>query len=353
MKKILLIYFLFLESILNAQNLVNDGSFEEYKRCPQNIVQDIKKFSLVYWNIPTKGTTDYFSSCSHKEGVSSVPNNQYGKQEARTGNGYVAIGYVGDKYGEYIESELTNFLIKDEEYYIEYWVSLADYSMYKLNSIGAYFSKERIRTSSSEILDLKADIEVRSNELCESKKWIKISSKYKARGGEKYIIIGGFISSEKFMTKTDRKEYPKEKAAYYYVDDVLVQKVKSDSVKVKQFISELNKPIILENITFEFAKSVLQDSSFVELDRLVSELKEHTRYQITLSGYTDNIGKEEDNLKLSVERAKAVAEYLISQGIEEKRVIYKGYGSLKPIADNEIEEGRKTNRRVEFIIKER
>ena len=138
--------------------------------------------------------------------------------------------------------------------------------------------------------------------------------------------------------------------AYYYLDDVLVERVKKDTVQTKQFASELNKPIILKNITFEFGKSQLRESSFAELNNLATELKANPTYQINLSGHTDNIGQEEDNLKLSQARAKAVAEYLTSKGIAPTRITYKGYGSKQPITTNETEQGREQNRRVEFIL---
>ena len=179
---------------------------------------------------------------------------------------------------------------------------------------------------------------------------MKISGVFVAKGEEKYITIGSFIANKDFILKTNRKEFPKEKAAYYYIDDVLVERVRKDTIANKQFVSELNKPIILENITFEFGKSELKESSFAELNELAATLKENPTYQITLSGHTDNVGQEEDNLKLSEARAKAVAEYLTSKGIAPTRISYQGYGSRNPITTNETEQGREQNRRVEFIL---
>jgi outer membrane protein OmpA-like peptidoglycan-associated protein len=72
--------------------------------------------------------------------------------------------------------------------------------------------------------------------------------------------------------------------------------------------------------------------------------------KIEIHGHTDNTGDEAKNQKISENRAKAVREYIISKNIEPKRISYKGFGSKQPIKLNNTEEGRKKNRRVEFLI---
>ena len=71
---------------------------------------------------------------------------------------------------------------------------------------------------------------------------------------------------------------------------------------------------------------------------------------IEISGYTDNIGSNENNQELSEKRAIAVKQFLIVRGIDKKRIVAKGYGSNKPKADNNTEEGRAKNRRIEVKI---
>jgi len=66
--------------------------------------------------------------------------------------------------------------------------------------------------------------------------------------------------------------------------------------------------------------------------------------------HTDNQGLEESNLTLSNSRAKAVVEYLIKKGVPTEQLTYQGLGESEPIASNEKEEGRRLNRRVEFVI---
>jgi OOP family OmpA-OmpF porin len=79
-------------------------------------------------------------------------------------------------------------------------------------------------------------------------------------------------------------------------------------------------------------------------------LKKEIAFIITISGHTDNVGNKSYNLKLSENRAKSVANYLISKGIDASRIKSLGMGNSKPIQSNESEDGRKANRRVEFYI---
>jgi len=113
----------------------------------------------------------------------------------------------------------------------------------------------------------------------------------------------------------------------------------------------IGKAFTIQNISFETNKTILHPSSYTELNNLAIYLKEHAQYKIELNGYTDNVGKEDDNLKLSEGRAKSVSDYLIQQGIKQGRISYKGFGNANPVADNKTEEGRAKNRRVEIILK--
>ncbi len=88
----------------------------------------------------------------------------------------------------------------------------------------------------------------------------------------------------------------------------------------------------------------LEPVSMIELNKLVQLMNDNPSMKIQVNGYTDNVGNDVDNLKLSEIRAKAVADYLISKGIDSKRLTSKGFGETKPIADNSTEEGRFLNK---------
>ena len=108
--------------------------------------------------------------------------------------------------------------------------------------------------------------------------------------------------------------------------------------------------IRLNNLFFDFNSDVLRDVSKPELDRLVRFLKEHTSMVIQIDGHTDAIGGQDYNLDLSRRRAMSVVAYLVSKGIAEIRLVPRGFGLNRPVGDNNTEEGRQLNRRVEYSI---
>ena len=113
---------------------------------------------------------------------------------------------------------------------------------------------------------------------------------------------------------------------------------------------EKGSSVILKNIFFESKKYELQTTSFTELNKLADLLKENPALSIQISGYTDNVGKPADNLLLSVNRAKAVINYLQSKGIDNKRLTGKGFGESNAIAPNATEAGKAQNRRTELTV---
>ncbi|RYG03458.1 MAG: OmpA family protein, partial [Chitinophagaceae bacterium] len=113
---------------------------------------------------------------------------------------------------------------------------------------------------------------------------------------------------------------------------------------------EANATIVLRNIFFDVNKFELRPESFSELDKIVQLLKDNPTLNIQIYGHTDNVGKAADNLKLSNDRAGAVVKYLISKGIDAKRLASKGFGATVPIATNDTEEGKAQNRRTELKV---
>ncbi|MEJ5266391.1 MAG: OmpA family protein [Bacteroidales bacterium] len=117
--------------------------------------------------------------------------------------------------------------------------------------------------------------------------------------------------------------------------------------------AEVGKKFNLNRILFEFNSSQLLTVSFPELDKLSEILLANPGYKIEIRGHTDNVGTSQYNKTLSIKRAGAVYDYLISKGIDKSRMKYRGFGDRVPVADNETEEGRRLNRRVEIIIIEK
>ncbi len=116
---------------------------------------------------------------------------------------------------------------------------------------------------------------------------------------------------------------------------------------------EVGVPFRLNNIFFDFDKSVLKKESFPELDRMLQLMNENPDMTFEVAGHTDWIGSDEYNFGLSQRRADAVLNYFLKNGINASRLSAVGYGESRPIATNATDEGRAKNRRVELIILEK
>lgn len=107
----------------------------------------------------------------------------------------------------------------------------------------------------------------------------------------------------------------------------------------------------LKNVFFETAKFDLKPESKVELDKLVAFLNANKTMRGELSGHTDNVGDKKMNMTLSLNRAKAVLDYLVNiGGIDAKRLTFKGHGDTKPKVPNDSDVNRALNRRTEFKV---
>ncbi|WP_229312099.1 OmpA family protein [Larkinella punicea] len=110
------------------------------------------------------------------------------------------------------------------------------------------------------------------------------------------------------------------------------------------------KTVTLNNVYFDQSSYLLRPESYTQLNQLVALLKSRPGLRIEISGHTDNVGDPRLNLALSENRARVITTYLISNGIPENRLRFKGYGQTKPIAANDTEENKRKNRRVEVRL---
>jgi len=360
MKQAAIIFFLFLNGTLFGQNLVLNPSFEDFYDCPRGISFFHK--NVKNWTIPNNGTTDYFNSCSEKMGF----NNFVGKQKARTGNGYAGIyTYFKKDYREYIQGKLISTLKKGEKYKVQFYISLAENSRYAIKELGIMLYSKKYNASKSKtninakgIANRHPTLKFRpifSKEFYHNDRdWIEISLIYTAEGYENYFAIGNFNNNS--STKKSKARTSKfESFSYYYIDDVSIKPLEKQEVYtieevIEALIIKTNKVYVFKNVLFDFDKSELLEASMEELNQLYKHLKENSELNVAIYGHTDTIGLDKRNKELSEERAKAVADYLISLGLNASRIQHFGFGSTKPISNNETEEGRKLNRRVEFKL---
>ena len=110
--------------------------------------------------------------------------------------------------------------------------------------------------------------------------------------------------------------------------------------------------ITLKNVFYDSGKATLKPESLAEINQLVNLMNLSDNIKIEIASYTDNQGKDELNVILSLARSQAVAEFLFVSGISKDQVISKGYGESNPVASNDTEEGRQLNRRTEIKILE-
>lgn len=106
---------------------------------------------------------------------------------------------------------------------------------------------------------------------------------------------------------------------------------------------------VLAGANFDFDKSFIRQEDFQKLDKDVATLKQWGDVKVEVAGHTDSVGTEAYNMGLSLRRAEAVRRYLVGKGIAADRLIVRGYGESRPVADNATAEGRFQNRRVELV----
>ncbi len=354
-----------------GKNLISNPSFEKHRRCPDKI-DPVGVLKIVNaWFQPTYGSADYYNVCGERECF--VPNNKLGFQQARTGEAYCGIYCSKDNYREYLQTQLKRPLKRGQKYRLSFFVSLSEYSTGAVATIGGLLTSERIHDTTRSILMKKEVFRITprisqitsvyyepqvvnavDRVLLETEAWMEVRGEFVAEGGEEYLTIGNFFSAANsgIVDDSARLAYILP-GSYYYVDDVELYclSCNDDELETKDTNHyTVGATFVLNNIFFDTDKSTLLQQSYHELQYLISLLESHPGMRIEISGHTDSQGSDLHNQQLSENRAKEVVAYLIENGIEEKRLKFKGYGKTRPIATNTTEAGRKKNRRVEFKI---
>ncbi len=158
-----------------------------------------------------------------------------------------------------------------------------------------------------------------------------------------HISKDGYAFHSTFLPKLDIHDALKP-----YILEIELQRILFEENSPE--IDSAPKPIVLENIFFETGSAHLLTESSVEINKLYEMLVDQPSIQILITGHTDNVGSEQDNLKLSNDRASAVIQALMQKGISKNRLLADGKGESEPIADNKTAEGRTKNRRTTFQI---
>ncbi|NJM15231.1 MAG: OmpA family protein [Bacteroidales bacterium] len=150
--------------------------------------------------------------------------------------------------------------------------------------------------------------------------------KIKIPGGQKYGIE---ISAPDYLLFLDQVELFPSESQSAVEKDFKLQPI------------DIGAKVVLENIFFETGKTTLKSESFPAIEQVYKLLNNNPTLRIEISGHTDNTGSYKSNLKLSTERAKSVADYLVQLGVQRSRIEYQGYAYNQPIAPNNTPEGDK------------
>ena len=164
-------------------------------------------------------------------------------------------------------------------------------------------------------------------------------------------VKGQFLSplkaDERYALTIDKKGYLFH-SEYFDMPNLPSDKPFELTIELKKI--EVGKSVVLNNLFFDTDQFFLKPESKSELTKFYEFLASNTEIHVEISGHTDNVGGASHNQVLSQNRAKAVFDYLIKEGISSDRITYKGYGDSSPISTNDTKEGRAINRRTEFRI---
>ena len=148
---------------------------------------------------------------------------------------------------------------------------------------------------------------------------------------------------------TVEKEGAAFSSKYISSDVVLDDPVIEADLEVRQIKS--GEEYRLNDIVFATNSFELDRAARVTIEAFADFLKNNPQVNVEIQGHTDNVGRDQDNLVLSKQRAKVVYDFLRDRGIKASRLSHNGYGPNKPVADNDTEEGRAKNRRTVFVIR--
>jgi len=296
------------------------------------------------------------------------------------------------RFSEAMQTLLKDSLRKGEKYRIRFYARARPrtedcYHYFAADEIQIYFPEEPVpalpvkpfRVNEKRLLRF----ELSGLDSSQRKEWQRFEATYTARGGERLMAVGYFmrkdsskpltmkaLSDTKAEKERKRKKRSKETATEhpiggyyreadeafrvrYYFDDF---DLRAETPSGRPAADGRSRPHdgsrwVFHNIHFRFDRSDLVPSAFPVLDSLARVLKRYPGLEVEIRAYTDSLGSERYNLRLSGERAGSVMQYLIGKGIDPARLRATGKGESEAIGDNGTEKGRALNRRVEFIFR--
>lgn len=280
---------------------------------------------------PGYGGFDLFYSEKTQDGWSEPENIGY---PINTSDDQVSLFITADGTKGYYSHEVRNKMDQNTSYLYEFDIPSEVQVNFKSNYVrGKVYDAEtkRLLKAKIELYDIAAD----------SLKGFVHSDSI---SGEYLIVL---TEGAEYALYVNKKGYLFESLSFDYREDANLEPVE---INIYLKPVKMGMTTVLKNIFFEVDDFELKEKSKTELNRVVNFLKLNPKLKIEITGHTDNTGSKEYNRMLSLNRAKAVYDYLVKSGIDCDRINVQGYGDSKPVAPNDSEVNKQKNRRIEFKI---
>lgn len=351
-----LILFLIPDWNTKAQNLVPNPGFELYNTCPKALanVRDVME-----WIPATAGTPDYYNHCDV---------NGYSRfVQPHSGSGCLGLivlnGY--EEFSEYIQVTLTDTLVPGTDYCVQFHVKSANETV-EIDQLGLAFLEAPIQKDFITRLTLKPDVVSPRGQIISSYlNWHRVAGNYIAKGGESTIILGSFNPAE-MLTVAPIEGAARSQAwnCYYLFDDVAVFERKPGTscemawtppiVALEETHKTSDNPSVfpqLSPVYFDVNQAALDVTDSVLILQVVRVLTTNENWQLELTGHTDSDASAAYNQHLAAQRCQAVLDLLLQQGVDKHRVTSVSKGESMPAFENDTEQHKAANRRVEFIFR--
>ena len=365
--------------LTQGKNLVINPEFDYFYYKPVPVIYDGRSKIddwIPFWVTPGNYTPDYISNLRTIDVLSNYYLFDFPLPDKFS---YVGLGLYRETepYSEYIQGKLVNPLSKGQKYCIKVSIALPSYSGFSINHLAFVLSLSAATINESNESSFLPQV-ILSLLTVDNKRFVTLCDYFIAEGGEQFISIGRFTSPDKLKIirreNIPQSQFGIDESAYYLIDNVDLHEIKdtmecycknntiqNDTVStipsrdIPMIETDLNKlklgkSVILKNVNFEFDSYVLLPDADTILKTLLTYLNDNPKIRILISGHTDDLGSEEYNLELSINRAKAVYNWLINSGIESDRLKFTGFGKSQPLYKDTNEKSRALNRRVEVKV---
>jgi OOP family OmpA-OmpF porin len=367
------------ETFTTGNNLILNPEFNYFYYKPVQVVSDGRSKIdewIPFWRAPGNYTPDYLSNLRSINVLSfyylfdfPLPNKF----------SYAGLGIYRDSssYSEYIEGNLVKPLSKGHKYCLKVSIALSSYSGFSVDKLAFHLSPNPILIDETNEGSYTPQVTL-STISVDDKRFMILCAYFIAEGGERFVSIGRFCSPDKLdiirRKNTPQTQFGIGKSAYYLIENVDIHEIqdtsecycKSNIVHYDTLKKTPNqelplletdfdnlKPgnsIILKDVNFDYNSFTIQHEAEKELNNLLIYLKTNPEINLQISGHTDDIGTDEYNLELSINRAKSVYNWLITNGILSRRLKYIGFGKSAPLYNETDEKYRTLNRRVDVKI---